>query len=182
MTRLLLTAVFAVATAVIASPATHAQDASGAERSEVTTERFRDWALRCQSEGERRQCSIFQRLVVQETNQVALNLVIGFGQDVEGKQVPIAVFTFPLGIYLPAGAAFRVDEGEPQRMQIERCFNRGCQSAVALDPAQLETFKAGREAIVTIGQDREQAVDLRVSLSGFSAAYDALTATNARGN
>src|SRR5690606_36300284 len=58
MTRLLLTAVFAVATAVIASPATHAQDTSGAERSEVTTERFRDWALRCLSEGERRQCSI----------------------------------------------------------------------------------------------------------------------------
>ncbi|MCZ7598248.1 MAG: invasion associated locus B family protein [Gammaproteobacteria bacterium] len=113
---------------------------------------------------------------------MALNPVIGFGQDVDGKQVPIAVFTFPLGIYLPAGAAIRVDEGEPVRLEIERCINRGCQSAVALEPAQLETFKAGREAIVTIGRDREQAVDLRVSLSGFSAAYDALTAANAQGN
>src|SRR5690606_38938713 len=81
MTRLLLTAAFAVATAMTANPATFAQDTSTAARSEVTTERFRDWALRCQSEGDRRQCSIFQRLVVQETNQVALNLVIGFGQD-----------------------------------------------------------------------------------------------------
>jgi len=182
MTRLLLTTAFAVAMAMTASSTTFAQETSNAERSEVTTERFRDWALRCQSEGDRRQCSIFQRLVVQETNQVALNLVIGFGQDVEGKQVPIAVFTFPLGIYLPAGAAIRVDEGEPVRLEIERCINRGCQSAVALEPAQLEAFKAGREAIVTIGQDREQAVDLRVSLSGFSAAYDALTAANAQAN
>ncbi|MCZ7598249.1 MAG: invasion associated locus B family protein [Gammaproteobacteria bacterium] len=66
MTRLLLTTAFAVAMAMAASSTTFAQETSNAERSEVTTERFRDWALRCQSEGDRRQCSIFQRLVVQK--------------------------------------------------------------------------------------------------------------------
>ncbi len=152
---------------------------SGEQNPDITTERYKDWALSCrtdQASGDR-QCSMFQRLVIQETNQVALNVAIGFLRSEDGNRVPVAIFTFPLGIFLPGGAEIQVDDAEPFRLQIERCFRRGCQSGVALDDAHLAQFRAGSQANVKIMQDRGQAVDLTVSLSGFSAAYNALIAS-----
>lgn len=158
--------------------------AQAAQDPDVSTERYRDWALTCRTNAEsgQRQCSMFQRLVVQDTNQVALNVAIGFLQSEEGARVPVAVFTFPLGIFLPAGAELQVDDTEPTQLQIERCFQRGCQSGLALDDKRLAQFRAGSSANVTVMQSREQSIDLTVSLSGFSAAFDALSASNTGGS
>lgn len=173
--------VLLVAVASLSSTALSAQaqaQEQGTGKSEVTTERFKDWALRCRSQGEggSRQCSIFQRLIVEETKQLALNVAIGYGTDTEGKRMPIAIFTFPLGIFLPAGAVLKVDDGESARMPIERCFDRGCQCALVLEQKWIERFKAGSTASVTIRQERDEEIPLTVSLSGFSAAFNALGA------
>lgn len=144
---------------------------------DVTTERYRDWALSCRTDDGVRRCSMFQRLVVQDSNQVALNIAIGFLENDEGNRVPVAILTFPLGIYLPGGAVLQVDETEPAQLQIERCFRRGCQSGLALDDKRIAQFRAGSTANVRIMQSREQAINLNVSLSGFSAAFNALQAS-----
>ncbi len=175
----------AAALALIGMTTTHAQTDTaapvptpGADDPDVTTERYKDWALSCrQGENSVRRCSMFQRLVVQDSNQVALNVAIGFLENDEGNRVPVAILTFPLGIYLPGGAELQVDETEPTRLQIERCFRRGCQSGMALDDKHLAQFRAGSTARVRIMQSREQAIDLDVSLSGFSAAFNALEAS-----
>ncbi len=142
----------------------------------VTTTRFKNWAMSCRDgeEGGPRQCSIFQRLVVQDTEQVALNIAVGYLRGNQGGQTPVAILTFPLGIYLPGGARLQVDSTEPLELPIERCFRRGCQTGFAFDEQRIAQFKAGSTASVKIMQARDQEIDLTVSLSGFSAAFAAL--------
>ncbi|KAA3622725.1 MAG: invasion associated locus B family protein [Proteobacteria bacterium] len=177
--KLLLSLVAAIAVSI----PVHAQDdpdtAPESDEPDVTTSRFRDWALRCRTDAESgdTQCTMFQRLVVQETNRVALNVAIGFLQNEQGEPVPVAVFTFPLGIWLPGGMVLQVDEGEQVPMAIERCFRRGCQTGLALNDDLIGQFKAGNQAKVTIKQSREEDIDLTVSLNGFSAGFNALNSS-----
>lgn len=175
MTRKLL---FSLAALLIVSMPSHAQEQSGESADpDVTTSRYRDWALSCRTNTETntQQCTMFQRLVVEETKQVALNVAIGYLRNDEGRPVPVAIITFPLGIWLPGGATMRVDSGEPIRFAIERCFRRGCQTGITLTDDILAQFRAGSQATITIQQARDQNIDLNVSLSGFSAGFKALT-------
>jgi invasion protein IalB len=146
---------------------------------DVTTSRFRDWAVSCRTNPElnTRQCTMFQRLVVEETNQVALNLSIGTLRDDQNQPILVAIFTVPLGIWLPGGLELQVDALESVRLPIERCFPRGCQTGVAVSDELLAQFRAGNRARVTVKQAEDQDVDLAVSLAGFSAAFNALTET-----
>jgi invasion protein IalB len=151
---------------------------------DVVTERFRDWALSCRgnSQGGASQCSLFQRLVVQDTDQIALNVAIGFLRNEEGQQVPVAIFTFPLGIFLPGGVEMQVDSAEPRQLQIERCFQRGCQLGITLDDQLIAQFKAGSTTYMRVMQTREEGIELTVSLSGFSAGYNALVESTRAAN
>lgn len=175
--NLFLSLIVAFAVSIPVQAQNEANQAGESENPDVTTSRFRDWALSCRSDAESgaKQCSMFQRLVVEQSKQVALNVAIGFLNNDQGERVPVAIFTFPLGIWLPGGMAMQVDEGEPVQLAIERCFRRGCQTGLALNDELVAQFKAGSSAKVTIRQSREENIDLTVSLSGFSAAYQALT-------
>jgi invasion protein IalB len=155
---------------------TESQEPAATTEPKVTTTNYRDWALSCRENPETGvdDCSMFQRLVIQETNQIALNFALGFLPNAQQQRVPVAVLTFPLGIYLPGGAEMQIDSAEPIRLQIERCFRRGCQSGFAIDDALLAQLKAGSKATVKILQSREEEIDLTISLSGFSAAFAAL--------
>ena len=152
------------------------QGAAPSAEPEVKTTNYRDWAVSCRENPQNgaTECSMFQRLVIQETNQIALNFAIGFLPNAEQQRVPVAILTFPLGIFLPAGAVMQIDSSDPIRLQIERCFRRGCQSGFAIDEALLSQLKAGAKADVKFLESREEEVELTVSLSGFSAAYAAL--------
>ncbi|GJL81791.1 MAG: invasion associated locus B family protein [marine bacterium B5-7] len=143
----------------------------------VETDRFKDWALRCRTNSESglKSCTLFQRLVVNDSKQVALNTSIGFlrAEDT-GNVVPVAVFTIPLGVYLLDGATLQVDKTEPVKLDIERCYPRGCQAGLVLTDEFVARFKAGSNAVMTIKQSRDEPVELAISLSGFSAGYKAL--------
>lgn len=182
--------VFLLFCAVVISAPSHAQTdvavpgaAVQGDNPDVTTNRFRDWAVSCRTDQESsaRQCTMFQRLVVEETNQVALNLSIGTLRDDENRPILVAIFTVPLGIWLPGGLEMQVDELEAMRLPIERCFPRGCQTGVVVSDELLAQFRAGNAARVTVRQAEDQDIDLDVSLSGFSAAFNALTETGTDG-
>lgn len=133
---------------------------------------FNDWKVRCeklQNGGER--CYMFQVLVRKENRDPILHIAIGRSQP--GAQ-PVALLTLPLGVILPPGVTMQIDSGVQKKVPWEICARAGCRAAVPLDASVVQAMKAGQRAVIGfVGPDRKQH-ELPVSLSGFTAAMNAL--------
>lgn len=136
--------------------------------------RFEDWGLVCRvppTGGEER-CFIEQSQMLKEGDKRVLDVVIGnFGP--EGELTMVA--TFPLGINLTVGAAFRIDDQPPQPIRIQQCVPIGCLGTVRLDDAILDRLRHARHlafAVMPFGGDKTVAIT--ASLKGFGPALDAL--------
>lgn len=133
---------------------------------------FNDWKVRCErapNGGER--CYMFQVLVRSESRDPILHIAIGRSQP--GAQ-PVALLTLPLGVILPPGVTVQVDGGVSKKVPWEICARAGCRAAVPVDQSLLQAMRAGSRAMVGfVGPDRNEH-ELPVSLSGFTAAFNAL--------
>ena len=133
---------------------------------------FQDWTLHCRApEGPTPDvCEMHQRVVNQEGERVML-AVVGRLPNID---TPGLLFVLPLGISLPPGAFLRIDQGEEERVPVERCERQGCRIELLLDDELLARLKAGTRATVAFhvydGQGQRPRVDVPVSLLGFSAA------------
>jgi invasion protein IalB len=132
---------------------------------------FQDWTLHCKSitEGKPEFCEMHQRVVDQKGNRVLL-AVVGRVPNID---TPGMLILLPLGIALPPGTFLKVDDGEPQRVEVERCEKQGCRIELLLKPELLALLKAGTKAIVSFHiydhQGKRPQVDVPISLLGFSA-------------
>ena len=82
----------------------------------------------------------------------------------------------PLGTLLTAGVILQVDTGEKRQYPFAWCSQVGCFSRFGLDRPAVDGMKRGKAANVTLISvgSPETPVTLALSLSGFTAAYDAL--------
>lgn len=143
-------------------------------------ESFQDWELRCvKADGGKDPCQLYQLLKDSEGNSVAefsmFNLPAG-GQAVAG-----ATIITPLETLLTAELRLSVDGGQAKRYPYSFCSGVGCFSRVGFTAEEIEQFKKGAAAQVTIvpAASPDDTVDLKVSLSGFTAGWNAVIAANA---
>jgi len=134
---------------------------------------FNDWVLVCdQSEDlNEERCFILQELRVKETNQRVVRIEVGF---VAKTGQPAALITLPLGISLQHGMLLQIDEGEKSRYAFTRCVPGGCIAAVSLTDGQIGALKAGSIAHVKFHDGLAREVNLDMSLSGFTAAFNSI--------
>ena len=94
-----------------------------------------------------------------------------------------ATIITPLETLLTAQVTLSVDDGQPRRYPFTWCSEVGCFSRVGFTEAEVGQFRRGAEATLTIRPVAapEQTVDLSVSLTGFTAGYEAVTENNALG-
>ena len=138
----------------------------------VTTEQHKDWAISCQNQNNvLENCRMFQRLVLEESNRVVLQMLVLPSRDKTDSQ---AVLVLPLGLYLPAGVKLVIDNGTPMDLVYDRCFAQGCTARATLSTTLLNSMKRGNVAQVVIREAAERDLILKVSLSGFTAAHKAL--------
>ncbi len=107
---------------------------------------FQDWTLHCATitQGKPEMCEMRQRIVDQKGNRVML-AVVG---RVPTLNSPGMLVLLPLGVFLPPGASLKIDDGEQQRVNFERCEKEGCRVEVLLKPDLLARLKAGTKATV----------------------------------
>ena len=82
----------------------------------------------------------------------------------------------PLGTLLPSGVVLQVDGGERRQYPFAWCSQVGCFARFGLDEPGIAGMKrgnGGKITLVSVGKP-EQPVTLDLSLTGFTAAYDAL--------
>lgn len=144
-----------------------------------TADRFGDWSLRClRAEGDAADpCQLYQLLTGPEGNAVAE--ITMFALPPGGRAAAGATIVAPLETLLTEQLTLRVDGGEARRYPFTFCNVAGCVARVGFTTEEVNQFKRGNEATLTLrpaGQDREgnrpDQINLTVSLSGFTAAYD----------
>ena len=143
-------------------------------------ETFTDWELRCvvSPEGQPDPCQLFQLLLDEGGNPVAeFNL---FDVPDEGDLVAGATIVTPLDTLLTGQLRMAVDSGQPRVYPFSFCQPVGCYVRLGLTANDIQSFRAGNQATVAIVPLRapDQLVPLSVSLSGFTAGFEALVAYN----
>ncbi len=143
-------------------------------KKDVNGKKKSPWAVQCGEDPKtkRKFCRMQQSLRYRQTGQRLLAVVIQ-PQAVEPK---IAILlSLPHGLFLPAGTAFKVDDGKETRMVIETCDVEGCYASGALTTEQVAAMKKGKKLLVAFQASNKKPINIPVNLEGFTAAFKKIT-------
>lgn len=174
------------ATSVPAADDASAQEDAAAEAAAEPTERsgtyyakseHGDWTIRCIRAGQGKDpCEMYKLLNDSEDNAVAELTLVPLSN---GNVAAGATLVAPLETDLIEGLGFRVDSGKMQGYPFSFCAPVGCVSRLGFTSAELAGMKRGSKASIQLlpfGGDPKKPVQLDVSLAGFTAAFDELSA------
>lgn len=143
----------------------------------------RDWQILCtrfEVDGPE-VCEMYQLLTETGSDQPVAEISIA-ALAASGDIVAGATITTPLETFLPTGMGFRIG-ADTEQMRVEEfrvCTVIGCIVRMGLSETEVTQMQRGAEAFVTIVPfvAVDQAVDIRVSLMGFTAALAELRERN----
>lgn len=153
-------------------------EASGPQVGEqYLKEEFGDWALRClKTEAGDDPCQLYQLLRDADGNEVAE--ISMFALPDGSRAAAGATIVAPLETLLTENIKLAVDGGETRTYPFTFCNRAGCVARVGFRNEAIASFKRGASAKITLvpAGAPDQTVELAVSLSGFTAGYDAVAA------
>ncbi len=136
-----------------------------------------DWEIQCvkTETGEGEPCQMYQLLQNEAGNPVAEVSLFKLPQG--GQAVAGATVIVPLETALQAQLRIAVDGAQSKRYPYSLCNQIGCFARIGLTESDLNGFKRGAKAVVTIVPfvAQDQQIQLDMSLSGFTASYDMTT-------
>lgn len=136
-------------------------------------EKIGDWDLACiKTNAEKDPCSLLQIMRDEGGNPVAeLSL---FRIENGGQAAAGATVLVPLETLLPAQLTIAVDDAPGKRYNYTYCSPVGCAAQIGLTNEDIESFKKGSAATVSLvpAPAPDQVVKLKLSLKGFTAGYD----------
>ena len=155
-----------------AAPMAQAAPASPAATAEnANTPAPPGWVARCSSasRGAPLECAIEQSAVLTKTGQLIVLINIRVSAE---TRAPIALVQLPLGLNLPAGAKFQVDDGKTSDLQIQTCEARGCYANLQISPDVLAALKSGKQLKVSFQNLGKETISIPMPLVDFAAAYE----------
>ncbi|MGC9370933.1 MAG: invasion associated locus B family protein [Paracoccaceae bacterium] len=142
------------------------------------------WEMRCvhAPEGQADPCQLYQLLSDDGANPTAEISVFAI-QNEQGAVAGATIAT-PLETLLTQQLRLSVDGSKAKVYPFTWCSQAGCFARVGFTAADIEAFKAGAEATLTIVPMAapDQTVDLKISLNGFTAGFEAIQAASAAAN
>lgn len=152
--------------AVCAIGATALGSAATAQAQERQAEK---WAKVCSKAGNNDIC-VVQFTIVTPTNQLVtgVNLLTSKGQT-NRSIFQVAV---PSGRFIPQGVKVQIDNGAENTLPYSICLPDRCTAEIPLDDRLVQALKNGGELTLTSTNFRAQANPVKVTLTGFTAAYD----------
>ncbi|MCA0847627.1 MAG: invasion associated locus B family protein [Salipiger thiooxidans] len=157
-----------------------APDANGEQPETYIAATHGDWQLQClrvpEGTDAEDPCQMYQLLKDQNGGNVAE--VSMFRLSNGGQVTAGGTFIVPLETLLTQKLTISVDGGQAKRYDFSFCTQVGCYARVGFTADDVARFKGGKSAKVTIvpALAPDQQVELDMSLSGFTAAYDASSA------
>ncbi len=139
-----------------------------------------DWEIRCiRTSLEHDPCALHQVLEDAQDNAVATIEVVNLPEEQEAEAG--ATIVTPLETLLTRQLTMSVDGGARRQYPFSFCTRQGCVARVGFTGAEVDAFRRGAVAQMTIypAGAPETAVNLDASLSGFTAGFDRLEELNA---
>ena len=139
---------------------------------------YGDWQLRCvRDQSEAEVCQLYQLMRDGEGNSVAEFNIFPLPEG--GQAVAGANIVTPLETLLTANLRMAVDGGQAKRYPYSFCSQIGCFSRIGLTAEEVAAFRQGSAAAITIvpAAAPNETVELTLSLSGFTAGFNALVET-----
>lgn len=135
----------------------------------------RNWLVSCSDEAPSggSQCRMVQNLLVKESNQRLLTVVV---QKVQGAEQPLLIIGLPHGVYLPAGVSLSVDEGVVQKIVVQTSDANGAYATAEIDDKFLAVLRAGATLNVVFEARNKKPLTIPVTLNGFSEAFQRVDA------
>ena len=143
-------------------------------------EKFGDWDLACiKTNGDQDPCSMLQILTDSNGNptaEVSMFRLEGGDQAIAGGTIVV-----PLETLLTAQLTIAVDDQNGKRYNYTFCNPLGCVAQIGFTQDDIDAFRAGSVATVTIvpAPAPDQQVTLEMSLIGFTAAFEAVDVVSA---
>jgi invasion protein IalB len=127
------------------------------------------WFKACAKQEDVDICNV-QNIMTANTGQVITGISL---LELKGK-VNRKVFqvTVPTGRLVPPGIGLQVDGGKAQKLEYVLCFPDRCIAEAQLSDALVSSFKKGTELTLTSVNSQNQANPVKVSLQGFTGAFD----------
>ena len=129
------------------------------------------WIARCTSASRDAplECAIEQTAVLSKTGQLVVLVNIRVPAD---THAPVMLVQLPLGLNLPVGAKFQIDDGKTVDLQIQTCENRGCYASGTIAPDVLAALKAGKQMKVSFQTMNKETITIPMPLTDFAPAYE----------
>ncbi len=141
------------------------------------SETYSDWVVRCSTQTtnakvkpEARLCEMTQEWRHQETDQRVLMISLRSREDAGATLTLIA----PFGLLLSDGVRIGVDGKSLQRADFNTCLPSGCVAITDLIESEVDTLSLGVGATVLMSDTSNQGLLVKISLSGFTAAWNRL--------
>ncbi len=151
------------------SPSAFSQQQPGAASgSNVTTESFQDWEVRCQSNAAGPSpCAMAQLITEPGSDQPLMQVMLDYPPQIDD---PVMTFFMPLGVRLAPGLQLSVDNGEPIQFPYQVCQEQGCRADAPIQASMLQQLRSGTTATLSMIDPRGERMDLDISLTGFTDA------------
>lgn len=141
---------------------------------------FGDWMIACAGGQQRQARRCFARQVQMIKSQAGgeagkrrlIDARVGF-LGPKGQAAFVAML--PLGVFIPAGAALRIDERQPIPLRLEFCTRMGCRAVTVLDDATLAALLGSTELAVRFSPGfTGKVASIRLSPKGLADAMKVL--------
>jgi len=80
----------------------------------------------------------------------------------------------PLGVLLEFGLRLKIDDGEERGAPFRICQQHGCLVREPLSADVISALKKGNRASVTVAAEGAGPIEIGISLTGFTKAFDSL--------
>jgi len=139
-------------------------------------ETYKDWDLMCVKVAKGAEpCQIGQLVMDDKSNPIAD--IRFFSLPPNSPAIAGATMIMPLGVLLETGLVFGVDDKKPKQYPFVFCNAVGCLARVGFTPVELESLRSGKSGKMTLrmANNPPNAINISLSLKGFSTAFAALT-------
>jgi invasion protein IalB len=130
------------------------------------------WGKSCDKGADGKQnCVVIQNVVITDKNSNnsmrALAVAVGY---VPGDTKLRMALTIPLGINLPPGVGFQIDDGQANTLPIETCVADGCHIIMTIDQGGRDSLVKSKMIKISYQLVNGQKVTLPIELAGFGDA------------
>ena len=129
------------------------------------------WRVQCDGAGQALDCRLSQTLVVQQTGQRLLAVVVRRPSKAE---LPALMINLPHGLFLPAGVTLQLDTAKPETLPVQTCDAQGCYAGTTVTTDMLAALQKSQQLSVVVQDLKKQPITVTITMAGFAAAYQQL--------